>query len=74
MIHLEVKRYARKLGLVSKQCGNDDESMPGFRVEFNYPFLTILRWEYELKTPFGENFAALSRSYSATTGWGSCVP
>lgn len=26
--------------------------MPGFKIEFNYPFCSILRWEYELKTPY----------------------
>ena len=52
MIHVEVDKYARSLGLCAKQCGAIESTMPGFKVEFNYPNVSILRWEYELKTPY----------------------
>lgn len=59
MIHLEAKQYASELGLVAKQCGDDAETIPGFKIEFNYPFMSVLRWQYELKTPFGRELCCI---------------
>ena len=50
--HRFVDKYAKSLGLCAKQCGDVESTMPCFKVEFNYPNVSILRWEYELKTPY----------------------
>ena len=43
MVHVEVEKYAKTLGLCAKQCGDVKSTMPGFKVEFNYPFCSLLR-------------------------------
>jgi hypothetical protein len=63
VIHVEVDKYARSLGLCAKQCGDVQSTMPGFKVEFNYPFCSIMRWEYELKTPYAREEVAGPAAY-----------
>ena len=59
MIHVEVDKYAKSLRLRAKQCGDVQSTMPGFKIEFNYPYCSILRWEYELKTPYAREECCL---------------
>ena len=52
-LYISLTAFCAKLGLVPKQCGSEATSLPGLKINLNYPLVTVLLWQYELKTPFG---------------------